>query len=289
MISSHSLSPVHSILIVVPCYNERTRLVSSEFARFVQHHPEVGFVFVNDGSTDGTEGLLRALCRTSPSSLRSITLDQHMGKGEAVRRGILDVLAVPGVRFVGYWDADLATPLETICAFVRVYDEHPGLVLVMGARVQLLGRCITRNALRHYLGRIFATAASMILALPVYDTQCGAKLFRAEDLTRKVFQEPFGTRWIFDVEILARMIRYQRLAKGSSIEHLVYEFPLLNWHDVDGSRRKPSDYLLAVRDLLLIRRSYRRKGTAERPGVAIGESVAQELVASGTASAPMPQ
>lgn len=248
---------LHEVLIVVPCYNEQARLPSDDFRHFVQEHPEVGFLFVNDGSTDGTEEVLRTLCRTAPS-LRFVTLERNLGKGEAVRRGILDALQVPDVRYVGFWDADLATPLEAISTFVRILDEHPSLILVMGARVQLLGRRIIRQRGRHYAGRVFATAASVMLSVPIYDTQCGAKLFRVGVLTQRVFQEPFGTRWIFDVEILARMTRYQRLATGLGIEEVVYEFPLLRWQDVRGSKRKPRDYLVALRDLLLIRHRYMR-------------------------------
>jgi glycosyltransferase involved in cell wall biosynthesis len=249
---------MHRVLIVVPCYNEQARLPTGDFNRFVQEHPAIGFLFVNDGSTDGTEGVLGTLCGRVPSSFRFITLERNAGKAEAVRRGMLDALEVPDIRYVGFWDADLATPLEAICTFVQILDADPNLILVMGARVQLLGRRIKRLAQRHYAGRVFATAASVALSLPVYDTQCGAKLFRAEPLTRRVIQEPFSARWIFDVEILARMTRYHRLATGYGIEELVYEFPLLQWQDVGGSKRRPRDYLVALRDLLLIRHKYIR-------------------------------
>src|SRR6267154_3550294 len=122
---------MHKVVIVVPCYNEQARLPTGDFHSFVLGHPEVAFLCVNDGSTDGTEEVLRALCGSAPSSLRSITLERNWGKAEAVRRGMLDALDVPDVRYVGFWDADLATPLEAICAFAQIHDEDPNLILVM--------------------------------------------------------------------------------------------------------------------------------------------------------------
>jgi hypothetical protein len=163
--------------------------------------------------------------------------------------------------FVGYWDADLATPLDAICRFADVLRARPQLDLVMGSRVALLGRQIQRNTMRHFAGRVFATAASAVLRLPVYDTQCGAKLFRATDALRAIISRPFGTRWIFDVEILARMTRQMRSDERSASQPRIYEYPLEEWRDVDGSTLAASDFLIAGIDLTAIYWRYRRRRT----------------------------
>ena len=83
-------------------------------------------------------------------------------------------------QFVGYWDADLATPLTEIQVFIQKFKSNNELKAVCGSRVLRLGSSIRRSVFRHYFGRIFATIVSNILNIPVYDTQCGAKIFLAE-------------------------------------------------------------------------------------------------------------
>jgi hypothetical protein len=166
--------------------------------------------------------------------------------------------------FAGYWDADLATPLEAALEFLALLRERPELQLVMGARVQLLGRVIVRNPARHYVGRVFATLASQTLRLPVYDTQCGAKLFRVSALCRRLFETPFVTRWIFDVELLARLLRDAAGAGHPDPSALVVEFPLQRWVDVRGSKIGPLDYLSSLADLVRLWWHYGR-GASGKP------------------------
>jgi dolichyl-phosphate beta-glucosyltransferase len=248
--------------VVVPCYNEEERLPSRAIVDFARDQEDVGLLLVDDGSTDGTAALLEALTERVPTGLSRISLDRNSGKAEAVRQGIDYVMAHEEVQFTGYWDADLATPLDAIGRFANRLAADDDLLLVMGSRVKLLGRHIHRSEVRHYLGRVFATAASLTLGLAVYDTQCGAKLFRVNPATRSIFRDPFISRWIFDVELLARLAR-RLAAEGRRVEQAVYEYPLEEWQDVGGSKVKPTDYLLAVRELFGIRRRYYGKRSRE--------------------------
>jgi glycosyltransferase involved in cell wall biosynthesis len=239
---------------VIPCYNEEKRFDVAAVDSYLSANVGIDIVLVNDGSRDGTFALLETL--RSRWAKRVILVDQqpNQGKGEAVRVGILRAIA-SGATYVGYFDADLSTPLDAVTEFIRVLDKNPEIDIVLGARVALLGRQIERRPLRHYFGRVFATAASIALALPVYDTQCGAKLIRVGTGVRRIFDDPFESRWIFDVELLARYLNECGSQKG------LYELALQRWTDVGDSRVKMWDFVRAAVEITSIYRKYRHSAT----------------------------
>ena len=129
-----------------------------------------------------------------------------------------------GADWIGYWDADLATPLSEVATLL----SYQGLLAervdaVFGSRISRLGARIERSYLRHLSGRAFATVAAVALRVNTYDSQCGAKLFRRE-VVQQAFGDPFVSRWIFDLEIVLRL--------GSAN---VIECPVHHWLDVKGS------------------------------------------------------
>lgn len=234
---------------MVPCFNEESRLDTEAFAAAARDCPWLGFLFVDDGSTDGTSQVLEAFCSLPEHRARWLRLPRNAGKAEAVRAGVL-AAAAGDADFVGYWDADLATPLSEAGVLRQDLMDNPDRLLVMGSRVQLMGRHIRRSPFRHYAGRIFATAAALVLGTPVYDTQCGAKLFRVTPRVSGLFHEPFHSRWIFDVELLARL---KRTLGPEPLDGPVAELPLQRWADVGGSRLTLAHMLRAAVDLLRIR------------------------------------
>jgi dolichyl-phosphate beta-glucosyltransferase len=241
--------------IVIPCFNEAARIRTDSFRAYLGTTSNIQFIFVNDGSTDATLALLEDLCKEFPNRIGVIDQKVNQGKSEAVRAGILHALNGPSCA-VGFWDADLATPLNAIADLLGPLIANPALQMVFGSRVQLIGRDIQRKPSRHYLGRVFATVVSTLLRLPIYDTQCGAKLFRANPETRTLFAKPFNSRWVFDVEILARFIQGRR-GDMKSIREGIYEFPLYAWRDVGGSKVRPKDFVRAFMDVIRIQRIYR--------------------------------
>jgi dolichyl-phosphate beta-glucosyltransferase len=238
-----------ALTLVVPCYNEAERIRSEPYHHALAEYPALHLLFVNDGSRDDTLSVLHALAETAPARISILDVQPNQGKAEAVRRGLLEALT-RGTPLVGFWDADLATPFSELRDFLEVMRTRPDTEVVMGSRVKLLGRRIERKTSRHYIGRVLATGAATVLGLSVYDTQCGAKVFRATPTIREVFVRPFITRWIFDVEMLARYLDGGGPAELDARAARIYELPLRNWVDEPGSKVRTKDGFRAVADLL---------------------------------------
>lgn len=243
--------------IVVPAYNEAERFDADAFLAYLDADPRMAWLLVDDGSADETARLLETTAERAPSRVAAMRLERNSGKAEAVRRGLLRALETE-CDVVGYFDADLATPVSALTEMRDALAANPAVDIVLASRVQLLGREIDRNPMRHYAGRVFATAASTLLAIPVYDTQCGAKLFRVNDALRDALAEPFVSRWVFDVELFRRL-QIARAARGlSPFEAATIEHPLGTWTDVDGSKVRPADFPKALLELHRIHRRYGR-------------------------------
>ena len=230
-----------SLALVVPCKNEAKRLAVDSFLRALDDYPFLSFLFVDDGSTDDTAEVLAHLERLSPS-IRALYLKENVGKAEAVRAGANWLLAHTDCECVGFWDADLATPLSELDGFVRALDTDPEVEAAIGSRWPHLGAAIDRKVFRHCTGFAMKTLIRLVLGVGAYDTQCGAKVFRRAFAWR-VFARPFLSRWLFDVELLLRVPR-------AWLVTCVVEVPLANWRDVAGSKLGLRDSLRLLPDLL---------------------------------------
>ncbi len=243
------------VCLVVPCFNEVRRLDGDAFIQFLTEQPGCSVCFVDDGSVDGTPELLDLLRARLPERVHLLKLRTNAGKAEAVRLGVRHAGAFGRFAFVGYWDADLSTPLAELRAMLAVFDLHPDCLLAMGSRFKRLGSNVSRSPVRHALGRVFATAASMILKLPVYDSQCGAKVFRAQ-VIELLFADSFTSPWLFDVELLARLRNH---LGREAVLNAVVEVPLRVWREVGGSKMSAAHMAAVPMGLLGISRRYNVK------------------------------
>lgn len=235
------------VILVVPCYNEANRW-QPDFWRELLTATDANILFVDDGSTDSTRRTLAEYA--DEPRVRVIHLDENSGKAEAVRHGLL--LAFQSGQMpktlIGFLDADGAFEPCDIARMIELAqsDRLDGFDALISSRVALSGRRVIRSMRRHYVGRIVATLLSTAEPDLPYDSQSGFKLFRATPEFAHCLAAPFRTRWLFDVEILARW----RKSTGRSM--MIWEEPVLSWNDIPGSKIRGGELLRIVKELLIV-------------------------------------
>ncbi|MBT0608847.1 glycosyltransferase [Aequorivita echinoideorum] len=240
--------------IIIPCYNEAARFNKKLFFSYLENLEQVHIIFVNDGSTDGTREMLNQIKTESISinektPITILNLDKNMGKAEAIREGVLFSMQNPKTENIAYFDADFSTPLTEITNLYRAMKEDTKREMILGSRIKKAGSTIERSQMRHYSGRIMATIVNnTILKIPIYDTQCGAKLI-TKRCAEIIFSEPFVSRWLFDIELISRLqVRYSK----KSLKEIMYEQPLKTWVEMGDSKIRFKDLLRIPYQLFLI-------------------------------------
>jgi glycosyltransferase involved in cell wall biosynthesis len=235
-----------SIAVIIPCYNEAKRLQKQEFFRWVNEQSDVHLYFINDGSTDDTNNILNGLQISVPNKIHVIHLNCNKGKGEAVRQGLL-AAQEHSFDFVGYLDADLSTSTNEFYKLYQAAMEQKA-DMVFASRIKKLGSTIDRSAFRHITGRFIATVIDNHFKLGCYDTQCGAKVFTIA-IIKEAIQQPFFTKWFFDVEIFLRIRNRNKSFKA-------LELPLLLWQNKEGSKINLSSFPMVLKELILLSNNY---------------------------------
>jgi len=191
------------ITIVIPAHNEEKRLAPTVDA-YARAFPKHDILIVPNGCTDSTEAIAKKLAKKY-SCVRVWATDKA-GKGLAVREGFARAKG----DLVGFVDADLAIEPKEFAKLLEFAGEADVVIAsrwVRGARMTELEPLQTRIA-----GRIFNLLVRIAFALPVRDTQCGAKIFRTQ-LVRQILPRCFINKMAFDVELLWRAKRQGAIIK----------------------------------------------------------------------------
>lgn len=211
--------------VIIPAYNEAGRLPStlSNTVDFLRKQPwDSRIVVVDNGSADDTGYVVRRMSASKSAVPITLVGCSRPGKGAAVRRGLLSGTST----YTGFFDADLATPLDTLTAAM----EH----LTLGASAVIASRHSPGSTFvrRQQFGRRLGGAAFRVMTSSmvhgVCDTQCGFKFFERGAITRAMVQCRTAG-FAFDVEVLRRIQR-----EGGRI----IEIPIA-WTDGAGSTFHP--------------------------------------------------
>jgi len=158
--------------VVVPVRNEAGNIAPlvAEIAQALQGRA-FEIVYVNDGSSDGTEQELRGLMAQQPW-LRQIRHEQSCGQSAAIRSGV----AAAQAPIVATLDGDGQNDPAFIPALVAKLEAGaPRLGLVAGQRV---GRKAT--GFKKLQSRIANAVRSAVLKDGTRDTGCGLKAFHRD-------------------------------------------------------------------------------------------------------------
>lgn len=240
------------MFIILPCFNEYERIDKEACVNFLKNTKNVNLVFSDDGSTDDTISILKKIQKPFKERVHLCISNTNNGKAEAVRKAVLYIKEKNlNASKIAYIDADLAVSLEECFELSQYINKD--VLFVFGSRISKVDNTIVRSSFRHYSGRMVATVISKLLDIPVYDTQCGCKIFNG-DLALDVFEYKFISRWLFDVEIFFRIINsYSR----KDLKNLAREVPLKSWIDTGGSKVKLSYFFKMWYEFYLIKKKYR--------------------------------
>ncbi|MEC4003983.1 glycosyltransferase [Flavobacterium sp. SUN052] len=238
--------------VVIPCYNEETRISSQEFIDFADQNLGYHLCFVNDGSKDKTLEVLEALRKGKEDYISIYDCEKNGGKAEAVRLGMLHLAKQSQFDYIGFLDADLSTNFDDFQDLAdTIYNSK--YKLVFGSRISRMGADITKESARAIISKTINFIIRKILGMEINDTQCGAKIMTKE-IIEKTLNEKFITKWIFDVEIFMRM---KKIYGTKQTQELILEKPLNRWIHADGSKLSMKDSIKIVGQLAQIALHYR--------------------------------
>lgn len=226
--------------IIIPAYNEEHRLPSTlvsinQYLSSVFADGEVEVIVVSDGSTDGTDRVVR---EAGIPYLKLLSYKRNRGKGFALRYGVLESKG----KFVLINDADGSTRIQEFERLKKFIDDK--IEIAIGSRA--LASADTRVKTvwyRIFIGRTFAKIVNFLIVPDVADTQCGFKLFtrRAAD---ELFSRQRSERFSYDVELLYLANRLGFKVKEVSV----------NWTNSPGSKvNLVKDSLLMLIDVFRFR------------------------------------
>ncbi|KXG74175.1 Undecaprenyl-phosphate mannosyltransferase [Fervidicola ferrireducens] len=212
----NDVSKTEGLIVIVPAYNEEARL-KRLFDKWQDILNQYKCILVDDGSSDGTFLLAKTM-----NFLDVLKHERNLGKGAAVRTGILYAINRYNAKAVLFADADLSAgpkAWDVVAQGLQEADVAVGSRFACGAKVK-------RSKLRSVSSLAFHYLQKICLHLPVLDTQCGCKAFTRETAIKLFNPELRFPGFEFDLEILLRAV-----AQGLRIKEIGIE-----WHEERGSK-----------------------------------------------------
>ncbi len=210
------------LTLVIPAFRESERLPKFLKTLLDQLPKDIHIIIVDDGSPATDFEILESqLQELKHPQIELLRYPINRGKGGAIEYGLEHSKS----KWVGFLDADGSIPAYEVLALWTYAKNHEDVDFILSSRINLLGKNINRTFKRHLFGRIFVTYLSLLFQVPVYDSQCGFKIFKAT-VFKKIAHLIQNKRWLWDTELIILAHKF-----GSKM----IEIPI-DWKDVPGSK-----------------------------------------------------
>jgi hypothetical protein len=239
-----------NLSVVIPVYNEAHKIIAdlaSCSAWLDQYYPDSEIIVVDDGSVDGTPGLLSTFSAATETKFSFISIPENRGKGYAVKQGIL---ASSG-NIVLFADSGSCIPWSDVDKGISMVNSKKTEICHASRYLPASKIMVERTFPRRLISFLFRKTISTFAGTPSYltDTQCGLKIYDREAAIT-LYTECLTERFMFDVEII-----FGAVAKG----YRITEFPV-SWTPDPDSRLKIFPTLLStLREIREIRRRKKSK------------------------------
>jgi len=222
--------------IVVPLYQEEQRFDVDYFNQLLKI-PNTYWLLVDDGSTDKTFELINEL-RSRYTNLEIKSNPINKGKTVSILdsyRYLVNSLGTSNFN-LAYLDGDGAFAISDIKRIILMGETSYyklNYFAIYSSRLRISGRDIRRKNSRHLIGRLVLGILRLRFTNLPYDTQCGFKLYLNIPTLNLLLKKSFRSKWFFDIEL----IKFSRTLKPELPDGLkIWEEPLNNWRDVEGSK-----------------------------------------------------
>lgn len=227
--------------VIIPAFNEEERIASTLkkiYDYLNEHNYNYEILLIDDGSTDSTVELVA----NNFPNVQIVKQPQNMGKGAAVRRGMLEAKGTLRL----FTDADLSTPIYELEKFLPEIEN--GYDIAIGNRA-LQNELIKEHQpfYREMMGKTFNKIVQLLVVRGISDTQCGFKLF-TEKAAKEIFAKAEINGFSFDVEAV-----YLASKMGFKIKEIPVE-----WYNDDRSKVHPIfDSLKMLIEIMRIRKLHK--------------------------------
>jgi dolichyl-phosphate beta-glucosyltransferase len=233
--------------IVIPYFDEISRFPIHVFIQHTKKLNDVEFILVDDGSSDKlSEEIQTQIEIQKLQNIHIIVHDKNYGKAQALNTGMLFGIAQNSDQ-IGFMDADFSSSIAELMRLFNILSSTDSDA-VIGSRKSNDYNNIESKFHRWLAGRLFSVFIRIYLHINIVDTQCGAKVFKVNNLFLESLKQPVINPWLYDLQLLLPIIK-----SGG----IVTEISLNNWKNGPRSKFNLSMGLQAFFSLKKIKNSSR--------------------------------